>query len=220
MMIKFTAVRSSQQLLLWKSALPKQCVRSFCHTTITHHQRNDNDNQHFDDSIAMRLILNSNNNNHDNNIPAHELPLLNLSQQFENIPQMQLKKIQLTSDKNKMQLQFQNQSRSDEIICRELSSEFLRVYSPSAQVIGHDGKRRLVFGKKHVLISGIEKVGNYAIRITFSDGHDTGIYSFKYLWELSCFKYTLMKQYIRNLQKFNRSRYPGASRRTKLSNEI
>ncbi len=67
-----------------------------------------------------------------------------------------------------------------------LSAEYLRVFSPSAEVRGHGrGQEVLQFGKRHVVISGLEKAGNYALRITFSDGHDSGIYSWSYLSELA-----------------------------------
>ena len=58
----------------------------------------------------------------------------------------------------------------------ELSAEYLRVYSPSAEVQGHsEAERKLQFGKKMVLITDVEPVGNYAVRIQFSDGHKTGL---------------------------------------------
>ena len=67
----------------------------------------------------------------------------------------------------------------------ELPAELLRVFSPSAEVRGHgDADRTLQTGKKYVHISGIESVGNYAIRITFDDGHDTGLFTWDYLHEL------------------------------------
>ena len=67
-----------------------------------------------------------------------------------------------------------------------LSAEYLRVFSPSAEVRGHGkGQEVLQFGKRHVVIAGLEKAGNYALRITFSDGHDSGIYSWSYLSELA-----------------------------------
>lgn len=66
-----------------------------------------------------------------------------------------------------------------------LSCEFLRVYSPSAEVRGHGhGQEVLQVGKEDVNITAIEPVGNYAIKIFFSDGHDTGLYSWDYLYEL------------------------------------
>lgn len=66
-----------------------------------------------------------------------------------------------------------------------LSAEYLRVESPSAEVQGHGPlERQFVPGKRHVKIAGIEPVGNYAVRIRFDDGHDTGLYSWSYLLEL------------------------------------
>lgn len=66
-----------------------------------------------------------------------------------------------------------------------LPAEYLRVESPSAEVQGHDpSQRRTVPGRRHVGISAVEPVGNYAIRIIFDDTHDTGIYSWDYLHEL------------------------------------
>ncbi len=67
-----------------------------------------------------------------------------------------------------------------------LSCEFLRVYSPSAEVKGHgQGQEVLQVGKEDVSITGIEPVGNYAIKLIFSDGHDTGLYSWDYLYHLA-----------------------------------
>lgn len=66
-----------------------------------------------------------------------------------------------------------------------LPAELLRVESPSAEVQGHGpGNKTLVAGKRHVGIAGVDAVGNYAIRIRFDDGHDTGIFSWNYLREL------------------------------------
>jgi DUF971 family protein len=66
-----------------------------------------------------------------------------------------------------------------------LGAEFLRVHSPSAEVQGHAGEGgTLPVGKQAVAITGIEPVGNYAVRIRFSDGHDTGLYSWDWLLEL------------------------------------
>ena len=67
-----------------------------------------------------------------------------------------------------------------------LPAEALRVMSPSAEVQGHSPEQRVtVPGKRHIAIAGVEPVGNYAIRIVFDDGHDTGIYSWTYLHELA-----------------------------------
>ncbi|MBT5414044.1 MAG: DUF971 domain-containing protein [Rhodospirillaceae bacterium] len=67
----------------------------------------------------------------------------------------------------------------------ELSAELLRVESPSAEVKGHGpGQKKIVPGKRMVAIGGVEPVGRYAIRILFDDDHDTGLYSWSYLYEL------------------------------------
>jgi len=68
-----------------------------------------------------------------------------------------------------------------------LPAEYLRVESPSAEVQGHGGPatRKVVPGRRHVKIAGVEPVGHYAIRIIFDDKHDTGIYSWSYLRELA-----------------------------------
>ena len=67
----------------------------------------------------------------------------------------------------------------------ELSFEYLRVHSPSAEVKGHGaGEEVLVTGKENVGIAAIEPVGQYAVKLVFDDGHDTGLYTWKYLHEL------------------------------------
>lgn len=66
-----------------------------------------------------------------------------------------------------------------------LPAEYLRVESPSAEVQGHSAhQKQIVGGKRGVKIAGLEPVGNYAVRILFDDGHDTGLYSWDYLHEL------------------------------------
>jgi DUF971 family protein len=67
----------------------------------------------------------------------------------------------------------------------ELPFEYLRVYSPSAEVKGHGpGQGVLVTGKESVGIRAIEPIGQYAVKLVFDDGHSTGLYSFRYLYEL------------------------------------
>ena len=67
----------------------------------------------------------------------------------------------------------------------ELAAELLRVSSPSAEVRGHaPGERKTVAGKRHVTISGIEAIGNYAAKLTFDDGHDTGLFTWSFLHDL------------------------------------
>jgi DUF971 family protein len=66
-----------------------------------------------------------------------------------------------------------------------LPAEYLRVESPSAEVQGHGpGQKVLVAGRRHVSIADVEAIGNYAIRIIFDDLHDTGIFSWRYLYQL------------------------------------
>jgi len=70
-------------------------------------------------------------------------------------------------------------------VVHTLPFEYLRVYSPSAEVTGHGGgPRLLILGKENVGVKAVEPVGQYAIRIIFDDGHDSGLYSWKLLREL------------------------------------
>ena len=90
-----------------------------------------------------------------------------------------------------------------------LPAEFLRVYSPSAEVRGHgQGQEVLQTGKLNVKISRIEPIGNYAIRLHFDDDHNTGIYSWEYLRELSLNQPTLWNQYLQRLQAAGERREP------------
>jgi DUF971 family protein len=69
--------------------------------------------------------------------------------------------------------------------CFELPFEYLRVHSPSAEVKGHGpGQEVLVLGKENVGIRAVEPVGQYAVKIIFDDGHDTGLFTWRYLYEL------------------------------------
>lgn len=78
-----------------------------------------------------------------------------------------------------------------------LPAEYLRVESPSAEVQGHGaGQKTLVAGKRHVAISGIEPVGHYAVRLLFDDGHDTGLFTWDYLYRLSVEHETLWAEYL------------------------
>ena len=81
-----------------------------------------------------------------------------------------------------------------------LSCEFLRVYSPSAEVKGHGpGQEILQTHKENVTIENIEPIGQYAIKLTFSDGHDTGIYTWDYLYGLAATYDVLWEEYINKL---------------------
>jgi len=79
--------------------------------------------------------------------------------------------------------------------------ELMRVYSPSAEVKGHGpGQEVLQVGKREVGIADVEQIGNYAIKPVFSDGHDTGIFSWDYLYELGRSQSTLWPQYLDRLR--------------------
>ena len=100
----------------------------------------------------------------------------------------------------------------------ELPYEFLRVYSPSAEVRGHGpGQEVLQLGKKNIGIKSVEAVGSYAVTLTFSDGHDTGIYSWEYLYELGANHVALWDRYVSRMEAAGASREPlaGAPERPK-----
>ncbi len=89
----------------------------------------------------------------------------------------------------------------------ELSCEFLRVYSPSAEVRGHGpGQEVLQTGKENVNIERIEPVGQYAVRLCFDDGHDTGLYSWDLLYDLGRRKDELWQRYLQRLAEAGASR--------------
>jgi DUF971 family protein len=83
-----------------------------------------------------------------------------------------------------------------------LSCEFLRVFSPSAEVRGHGpGQEVLQTGKKNVDIARVEPVGNYAVQLVFSDGHDTGIFSFDLLYDYGLKQERMWAGYLERLEK-------------------
>jgi DUF971 family protein len=91
-----------------------------------------------------------------------------------------------------------------------LPFEFLRVYSPSAEVRGHGpGQEQLQVGKRDVTIEALEPVGYYGVRPRFSDGHDTGIYSWSYLAEIGRDHDRLWADYLARLAAAGASREPG-----------
>jgi len=88
----------------------------------------------------------------------------------------------------------------------ELSAELLRVYSPSAEVVGHGpGQETLQVGKEGVTITNIQPTGNYAVVLFFSDGHDTGIYSWSHLHKLSLNQSELWTNYLKKLKESGHS---------------
>jgi DUF971 family protein len=95
----------------------------------------------------------------------------------------------------------------------ELPFEFLRVYSPSAEVRGHGpGQEVLQVGKREVLINAAEPVGHYGINLFFSDGHDTGIYSWEYLYDLGVNQTAMWDEYLKRMKAAGASREPGISK--------
>jgi DUF971 family protein len=88
-----------------------------------------------------------------------------------------------------------------------LPAEFLRVHSPSAEVQGH-GKPILQTGKLHVGLSKIEPAGNYALKLCFDDGHDSGLYSWDYLEQLAAHHQQLWADYLAALAAAGKSRDP------------
>jgi DUF971 family protein len=115
--------------------------------------------------------------------------------------QPEVVELRLNPDKSALSVTFTNG------VSEKLPAEFLRVVSPSAEVQGHSpSERKLVPGKKAVTIKAIEPVGNYAVRLVFSDGHSTGIYSWLYLHEIACKKDELWGAYLEELAAAGLSR--------------
>ncbi|MEO8332289.1 MAG: DUF971 domain-containing protein [Gallionella sp.] len=95
----------------------------------------------------------------------------------------------------------------DDGIAYQLPYEFLRVYSPSADVSGHGpGQEVLQAGKKDVGVSAIVPVGSYAVQIDFDDGHDTGLYTWEYLYKLGKNQAVLWQDYLDRLAAAGASR--------------
>jgi DUF971 family protein len=86
--------------------------------------------------------------------------------------------LRLAQDRDRLTIAFDTGERF------ALRAEYLRVESPSAEVKGHGGPKHIVTGKSEVKITALEPVGNYAVRILFDDGHDSGLYSWAYLYRL------------------------------------
>ena len=91
-----------------------------------------------------------------------------------------------------------------------LPAELLRVHSPSAEVQGH-GKPILQFGKINVGLSTIEPAGQYALKLTCDDGHDSGLFTWDYLYQLGVRQEALWEDYLAELKKAGKSRDPSES---------
>lgn len=108
--------------------------------------------------------------------------------------------IRLNRERNTLILIYENQKF-------ELSAEYLRVHSPSAEVRGH-GKNQAILqtGKRLVLIDDLQAAGNYALKIVFSDGHDSGLYDWAYLHDLAVHHTEYWQDYLQRLAAANASR--------------
>jgi DUF971 family protein len=109
-------------------------------------------------------------------------------------------------------IKLHQQSRLLELVYEDgsryrLPFEFLRVHSPSAEVRGHgEGQEVLQTGKRQVELTALEPVGHYALKLVFSDGHDSGLYSWDYLHELCLKQEALWADYLQRLEEAGASR--------------
>lgn len=108
--------------------------------------------------------------------------------------------IRIKRQENRLDIDFDDGSRFS------LPAELLRVESPSAEVQGHGEGKTILAGKRSVAIADVEMVGNYAIRIHFDDGHDTGLYAWDYLHKLGRDQDTVWARYLKALEERGLSR--------------
>lgn len=109
--------------------------------------------------------------------------------------------IRLLKDRRALRVRF------DDGVEHDLPAEMLRVLSPSAEVQGHSPEeRRTVGGKQDVLVTAVQPIGNYAVKLTFSDGHDTGLFSWGYLRQLGDKREPLWAAYLADLKQKGLSR--------------
>lgn len=102
--------------------------------------------------------------------------------------------IKLHQQSHRLELSFSNDKT------HILDCEYLRVYSPSAEVAGHGpGQAKLQLGKEDVNIVAIEPVGHYAVKLVFDDGHDSGLYSWEYLYDLAEHHQQYWQDYLKRL---------------------
>ena len=113
------------------------------------------------------------------------------------------------------EIKLHQKSRALEIVFADgktfmLPCEFLRVHSPSAEVRGHGpGQEVLQIGKRTIEITAIEPVGTYAIQPRFSDGHNTGIYSWEVLYDYGLHQEEMWQRYLKRMEEAGASREPG-----------
>jgi DUF971 family protein len=109
--------------------------------------------------------------------------------------------VRLHKDRRTLSVQF------DDGVTHDLPAEMLRVLSPSAEVQGHSpDQRQTVGGKRDVAIAALEPIGNYAVKITFDDGHNTGLFSWTYLRRLGDRREALWSEYLNELAAKGMSR--------------
>ncbi len=112
-------------------------------------------------------------------------------------------KIKLCKKEGSLSLEYSN---GDHFI---LAGEYLRVHSPSAEVRGHGkGQEILQYGKELIKICNVESSGNYALKLTFSDSHDSGIYTWDYLYDLASNHAKYWQTYLTALHNAGKSREP------------
>jgi len=120
----------------------------------------------------------------------------------------------MSSDQRPTGIQLHTRSRELELTypggeSHRLSCEYLRVYSPSAEVKGHGpGQEVLQTGKMNTAITAIRPVGNYALQLVFDDGHDTGLYSWGYLYQLCSEQDARWQDYLQRMQDAGANRDP------------
>ena len=102
--------------------------------------------------------------------------------------------IKLNNSKTMLNILFSNKKKYS------ITAELLRIESPSAEVQGHGGPKTFIMNKQDVKIIDIKKVGNYAIRIIFSDGHKTGIYTWEKLFDFSLNQKQILREYKEKLK--------------------
>ena len=114
----------------------------------------------------------------------------------DTLPKKRPTEIQLHQKSRMLEIEFDDGKRFN------LPCEFLRVHSPSAEVAGHGpGQEVLQLGKEDVGINAIEQVGNYAVQLVFDDNHDTGIFSWEYLYELGIHQEQKWQRYLERLKE-------------------
>ncbi len=111
--------------------------------------------------------------------------------------------IRLKQDEKALEIDFDDGQRF------RLPAELLRVESPSAEVQGHGpGQKTIVAGRRHVGIIGVEAVGNYAVRLSFDDMHESGIYAWDYLYDLGRRQDEIWQAYLGEVERLGLSRDP------------